>query len=177
MRLDKESKILIYKFKYYDSIIYMNKLKIDDRELVNNILDILQDKKINFNKKKDVIKTYENINKLILENGFSAYDINNLITKNKSLQISKFLKSLVTEYNNILYKNLCKYNFKDDNSLKTFCSLSKTRGFKKIKSGILDIAKKKMQVWEGMWSFCDYKKGKINNLKLIDPDILNKLNI
>jgi len=155
----------------------MNKLKIDERELVNDILGVLENKKINFTKKKDVIKTYENINKLILENGYSAYDINNLIKKNKSLQISKFLKSLTIEYNNLLYKNLCKYNFKDDDSLKTFCSISKTRGFKKIQSSILDIAKKKLDVWEGMWSFCDYKKGKICNLKLIDPDVLNKLNI
>lgn len=155
----------------------MNKLKIDERELVNDILGVLENKKINFTKKKDVIKTYEKINKLILENGFSAYDINKLITKNKNLQISKFLKSLANEYNKLLYKNLCKYNFKDDDSLKTFCSISKTRGFKKIKSSILDIAEKKLDVWEGMWSFCDYKKGKICNLKLIDPDILNKLNI
>jgi len=41
----------------------------------------------------------------------------------------------------------------------------------------LNIAENKLDKWEGLWSFCDYKKGKILNIKLIDPDILKKLNI
>ena len=135
-----------------------------DKELVNNILDNLKNKRINFKKKKDIIKTYENLNKYILSN-------------NKSLKVSKFLKNLANEYNNILYRDLCKYNFKDNTDLKDLCNRSKIRGFKKVKSGLLDIAQKKLNKWEGLWSFCNYKKGRILNIKLIDPDILKELNI
>ena len=100
-----------------------------------------------------------------------------MIHNNKGLKVSKFLKTLANEYNNILYKDLCKYNFKENKDLKELCNRSKIRGFKKIKSGLLDIAQKKLNKWEGLWSFCDYKKGKILNIKLIDPDILKELNI
>lgn len=155
----------------------MNKLKLDEKELVNDIITILKNKRVNFNKKKDVIRTYETINKSIISKGFSPYDINNLVNKQKNLKVSVFLKTLANEYNKILYKDLCKFNFKDNDSLKDICNRSKIRGYKKIKTGIIDIAKDNIDKWEGFWSFCDYKKGKINDIKFIDPDILKKLNL
>jgi len=155
----------------------MNKLKLDEKELVNDIINILKNKRVNFNKKKDVIRTYETINKSIISKGFSPYDINNLLNNQKSLKVSVFLKTLANEYNKILYKDLCKFNFKDNESLKDICNRSKIRGYKKIKTGIIDIAKDNINKWEGFWSFCDYKKGKINDIKFIDPDILKKLNL
>lgn len=153
----------------------MSKLNINDKRLINLILDTFKDRKIDFTKKKSIIRTYDKINKILLDNEYSAFDINNLISDNKNLQISKFLKNLAIEYNNILYKNLLKYNFKDDNNIKDFCSRCKIRGYKKIKDNILEIATSKNNKWEGYWSFSEYNKGKINNIKLIDPDIIKKL--
>ena len=153
----------------------MSKLNIDDKRLINLILDTFKDRKVDFTKKKTIIRTYDKINKILLDNEYSAFDINNLISDNKNLQISKFLKNLAIEYNNILYKNLLKYNFKDDNNIKDFCSRCKIRGYKKIKDNILEIATSKNNKWEGYWSFSEYNKGKINNIKLIDPDIIKKL--
>jgi hypothetical protein len=153
----------------------MSKLNSDDKRLINLILDNLKDRRIDFKKKKSIIRTYDKINKILLDNEYSAFDINNLISDNKNLQISKFLKNLAIEYNNILYKNLLKYNFKNDNNIKDFCSRCKIRGYKKIKDNILEIATSKNNKWEGYWSFSEYNKGKINNIKLIDPDIIKKL--
>ena len=153
----------------------MNKLNLNNKNLIRLILENFQNKKIDFKKKKSVISTYEKINKLLYENEYSSFDINNLISDQKDLQISKFLKSLAVEYNKILYKNLLKHNFKDDSNIKEFCSRCKIRGYKKIKENILQIAEKNNSKWEGYWSFSDYKKGKINNIKLIDPDIIKKI--
>ena len=153
----------------------MNKLNLDNKNLIRLILENFQNKKIDFKKKKSVISTYEKINKLLYENEYSSFDINNLISDQKDLQISKFLKNLAIEYNKILYKNLLKHNFKDDSNIKEFCSRCKIRGYKKIKENILQIAEKNNSKWEGYWSFSDYKKGKINNIKLIDPDIIKKI--
>ena len=154
----------------------MSNLKIDDKNLIKLIFDNFKNKKIDFKKKKSVINTYEKINKILLENEYSAFDVNNLISDNKNLQISKFLKNLAIEYNKILYKNLLKHNFKDDSNIKEFCTRCKIRGYKKIKDNILQIAERNNNKWEGYWAFSDYKKGKINNIKLIDPDIIKKIN-
>jgi len=153
----------------------MNKLNLDNKKLIRLILENFQNRKIDFKKKKSVISTYEKINKLLYENEYSSFDINNLISHQKDLQISKFLKNLAEEYNKILYKNLLKHNFKDDSNIKEFCSRCKIRGYKKIKENIIQIAEKNSSKWEGYWSFSDYKKGKINNIKLIDPDIIKKI--
>lgn len=153
----------------------MNNLKIDQRDLIKLIIEKLKNRNLNFNKKRDVIKTYERLNKIILSNGYSAYDINELISSHNNIKVVTFLKDLTNEYNKLLYSDLSNYNFKENQDVKEFCSRCKIRGFKKVRQNLLDIAKKNINKWEGFWSFSDYKKGKINSIKFIDPDIINKL--
>jgi hypothetical protein len=153
----------------------MNHLKLEERKLIYLITDKLKNRKLNFSKKKDVIKTYDRLNKIILSEGYSAYDINTLITSNNNIKLVNFLQDLTKEYNKILYNNLSDFNFKENTEVKEFCSRCKIRGFKKVREKLLKIAKSNINKWDGFWSFSDYKKGKIYNIKLIDPDIINKL--
>ena len=153
----------------------MNNLKLEEKRLVYLIRDNLKNRRLNFSKKNDVIKTYERLNRIILSNGYSAYDINKLIESDNNIKVIEFLKFLTKEYNQLLFNDLIKFNFKEDNTFKEFCSRCKIRGFKKVRDKLLKIAKTNINKWEGFWSFSDYKKGKINNIKLIDPDIISKL--
>jgi len=153
----------------------MNKLKLEEKKLIYLLVNKLKNRSINFKKKSDVIKTYDRLHKIILTEGYSAFDINALLASKHKLKILEFLKTLLLEYNKLLYNDLLKYDFKNDLKFKDFCSRSKIRGFKKIRDKLLDIAKSNINVWDGFWSFSEYKKGKINNIKLIDPDIIKKL--
>jgi hypothetical protein len=155
----------------------MNNLKLEEKNLLKLIVNKLKNRTINFKKRNDVIKTYDRLHKIILAEGYSAYDINLLLSSKHKLKIIDFLKVLSLEYNKILYNNLCQYDFKNDIKLKEFCTRSKIRGFRKVKDKLLEIANKNIHNWDGFWSFSDYKKGKINNIKLIDPDIIKNLDI
>ena len=127
---------------------------------------------LDLKKRKNIINLYEKIKSSIEGTEYTSYDINNLLNKYKSNEIVKFLQGLTTQYNNILFTQLNKYNFKNCNELKDFCSRSKIRGYTKVRDQILGLAKKRINKWEGCWSFVDHNNCKIKNIKLIDPDII-----
>ena len=148
------------------------KISSEDKNLLNLIKSAVVMRKSNLKKQKNIINLYEKIKSSIEGTDYTSYDINNLLNKYKSNEIVKFLQGLTTQYNNILFKQLNKYNFKNCNELKDFCSRSKIRGYTKVRDKILILAKKRINIWEGCWSFIDHNNCRIKNIKLIDPDII-----
>lgn len=148
------------------------KISSEDKNLLNIIKSTIVSRNLDLKKRKNIINLYEKIKSSIEGTDYTSYDINNLLNKYKSNEIVKFLQGLTTQYNNILFTQLNKYNFKNCNELKDFCSRSKIRGYTKVRDQILGLAKKRINKWEGCWSFVDHNNCKIKNIKLIDPDII-----
>lgn len=148
------------------------KISSEDKNLLNLIKSAIVSRNLDLKKRKNIINLYEKIKSSIEGTDYTSYDINNLLNKYKSNEIVKFLQGLTTQYNNILFTQLNKYNFKNCNELKDFCSRSKIRGYTKVRDQILGLAKKRINKWEGCWSFVDHNNCKIKNIKLIDPDII-----
>ena len=148
------------------------KISSEDKKLLNLLKSVIVSRNIDLKKKKNIISLYEKIKSSIDGTDFTSYDINNLLEKYKSNDIVKFLQGLTTQYNTLLIKQLDKYNFKECNELKGFCSRSKIRGYKRVRDNLLSLAKKRINKWEGCWSFIDQNNCKIKNIKLIDPDVI-----
>ena len=150
------------------------KISKEDKKLINIIKSVIISKnKIDLKKKKNIIRLYQKIKKEIESNEFTSYDINNLFSRHKNDSVVNFLKGLTQQYNNILVDNLSKYKFRECNEIKGFCHRSKIRGFTKVRDQILNLAKKRLDTWEGCWSFVHHHNCKIKGIKLIDPDIIN----
>lgn len=161
--------------------------------LPHNYKKLLDDAKVLFNKNnikelannnityKDLMKIYNKIEDLCIENNCNAYDLNKMINyynkKNSMIEIFKKIATLRNKY--IVYyakkSDLWNINLNDIKNKNKKLN-NKNLDIGKIEVAFVQILKNYKYDWDGLWAIIDVdKNGNTKNISLFDVDDYNDL--